>query len=140
MQPWTCVAPGFDGGHSVGDGHIGIVMRVNAEDAIEALANVGDDLGETARDGAAVGVAQAEHIGARLLRGFERPQREIGIGVVAVEEMLGVVDHFLAVILQKANRLGNERQIFFFGDAERALHVQIPALPEDRNRPAFPLR
>ena len=30
------------------------------------------------------------------------------IGVVAVEEMLGVVDHFLAVVLQVADGFGDE--------------------------------
>ena len=73
------------------------------------------------RQGAAVGVAQAEHIGAGLLRGFERPQGEIGIGGVAVEEVLGVVDDFLAVILQVRDGLGDEREVLLFRDAERAL-------------------
>ena len=74
-----------------------------------------------------------QNIGAGFLRGFERPQREIAVGVVAVEEMLGVVDHFLAVLLQIAHGIGDELQIFFFGDPERAMDVQIPALAEDRD-------
>ena len=35
---------GFHGGDGVGHGHVGIVMRVDADDAVEALAHFGDDL------------------------------------------------------------------------------------------------
>ena len=52
--------------------------------------------------------------------GFESAQGEIGVGGVAVEEMLGVVDHFLAVVLEVAHGFGDELEIFFFGDAEGA--------------------
>ena len=62
----------FDGGEGVGDGDVGIVVGVDADDAIETAADVGDDLDEARRDGAAVGVAEAEDIGAGLLGGFER--------------------------------------------------------------------
>ena len=75
-------------------------MRVDAQNAVEALAHVGADFGQLAGQRAAVGVAQAEHVGAGFLGGFERAQREIAIVLVAVEEVLGVVDHFLAVRLQ----------------------------------------
>jgi hypothetical protein len=46
--------------------------------------------------------------------------------------VLGVVDHFFAVVLQIGDGLGDELQVFFFGDAERAGNgVQVPALAED---------
>ena len=64
MQPCTCVAPCFDGGEGVGHRDIGIVMRVDADDAVEALAHVGDDLDQAAGERAAVGIAEAEHVGA----------------------------------------------------------------------------
>ena len=88
---------------------------------------------ERMRHRAAVGVAQHQNIGAGVLRGFERPQREIAIARIAVEEMLGVVDHFFAVRLEIRDRIGDELQIFFLGDAQRAVHMQIPALAENRD-------
>ena len=62
---------------------------------------------------AAVGVAEAEHVGAGVLGGFERPQGVIGVGVVAVEEVLGVVDHFLAVLLQVPHGVGDQLEVLF---------------------------
>ena len=102
MQPCTWVNALLDGGQRVGHREVGIVMGVDAEDAVEALAHLGADFRQAAGERAAVGVAQAQHIGAGLLGGFERAQGEIAVGVVAVEEMLGVVDHFLAVVLEIA--------------------------------------
>jgi hypothetical protein len=95
---------GFHRGHGVGHRQIRIVVRVDADDAIEALAHFGDDLRQPPGERAAVGVAQAQHVGAGLVRGFQRAQRVIRVGDVAVEEMLGVVDHFLAVVLEVASR------------------------------------
>ena len=55
---------GFDGGQGVGDGEIAIVVGVDADDAIETAADFGDDFDEARGDGAAVGIAEAEDIGA----------------------------------------------------------------------------
>ena len=49
------------------------------------------------------------------LRGFQRAQRVVRIGQVAVEEVLGVVDHFLAVLLEIRHRFRNQLQVFGFG-------------------------
>ena len=131
----------FDGGERVGHRQVGIVMRVDADDAVEPLAALRR---RSPRSPpvmrAAVGVAQAKHVGARVLRGFQRAQREVRIRLVAVEEVLGVVDDFLAVLLQVSDGLGDDLQVLFFGDAERPLGVQVPALAEDRDRPACPPR
>ena len=60
-------------------------------------------------------VSQRHRISAPgFLRGFERAQREVGIGVVAVEEMLGVVDHFAAVVFQILHGFRDQLEIFFF--------------------------
>ena len=45
--------------------------------------------------------------------------------------MFCVVDHFLAVIFQIFHGLRDQLEVFFFRDAERTMHVQIPALAED---------
>ena len=77
-----------------------IVMHVDAEDAIEPAAHIRHDLRQAPGQRAAVGIAQAKHIRAGILRGFKRAQRKIRIGLIAVEEVLGIVDHFLAVVFQ----------------------------------------
>ena len=82
-------------------------------------------------DGAAVGIAEAEDVGAGLMGGLQGAQGVIGIGGVAIEEVLGVVDDFLAVILDVADGFGDEDEVFFVGDAERAFDVKVPGLAED---------
>ena len=72
---------GFHGGQRVGHRHVGIVVGVDAQDAVEALAHFGEDLDQAAGERAAVGIAEAEHVGAGVLRGFERAQGESGIGM-----------------------------------------------------------
>ena len=104
-------AAGFHRGDGIGHGDVAIVMRVDADDAVEALANFRNHFDDAMRQIAAVGVAQAQHVGAGLLRGFERAHGEIGIGVVAVEEMLGVVDHFAAVVLEILYGFADQQQI-----------------------------
>ena len=121
----------LDGGERVGHGDVGIVMGVDADDAVETRANIGDDLGEEIGQRAAVGIAEAEHIGAGVFRGFERAQGEIAVVDVAVEEMLGIVDDFLAVVFEIADGFGDDREVFVFGDAERAGDMEVPALAED---------
>ena len=124
---------GFHGGDRVGHGQVGIVMRMDADHAVEALAHFRHGVHQPEGDGAAVGVAEAQHRGAGGLRGFERAQGVLGIGGVAVEEMLGVVDHFLAVVDEELHGLGNELQVLVERDAQRAGHVQVPSLAENRH-------
>ena len=40
---------GFDGGQGVGHGEVGIVVGVDADDAVEALAHFGDDFDQARR-------------------------------------------------------------------------------------------
>ncbi len=124
-------AAGLHRGHRIGHRDIAIVVGVDADRAIEPLADFRHHFHDPVREVAAVGVAQAEHIGPPLFRGFERAQRELGIGVIAVEEVLGVVHHFAAVVLQMLYGFPDQLQILFFVDAERPMDVQIPALAEN---------
>ena len=108
-------------------------MSMDAEHAVEAFAHFGADLLEAGRDGPAVRVAQAQHVGAGFLRGFERAQGEIGLVRVAVEEMLRVIDHFLAVCFEIGDSIGNELEVFLFGNPQGAPGMQLPALAENRH-------
>ena len=67
----------------------------------------GKEIGERA----AVGVAETEDVGAGVFGGFERAQSEVAVVNVAIEEMLGVVDHFFAVVFEIAHGLGNDGQV-----------------------------
>ncbi len=48
----------LDGGQGVGDGHVGIVMGVDAKHAFEIFADVGTDLRQAAGYRASVGIAE----------------------------------------------------------------------------------
>src|ERR1022692_1693566 len=82
---------------------------------------------------ATVGIAQAEDIGAGVVGGLQGAQGVAGVGDVAVEEMLGVIDHFLAVVLDVAHGFGDEDEVLVLGDAEGAFDVEVPGLAEDRD-------
>ena len=69
---------GFDGRQRIGHGQVGVVVRVDADHAVETARAPRRTISEQPPgDGAAVGVAQAQHVGAGVLRRFERPQREV---------------------------------------------------------------
>src|SRR5262249_37330706 len=101
--------------------------------AVEAAADFGDDLHQTPGDGAAVGVAQAQDAGAGFVSGFQGAQRVVRIGGVAIEEVLGVVDDFLAVFAEIGYGVGDENEVLFQGNAERAMNVEVPRLPKNRD-------
>ena len=122
-----------DRGQRIGHRQFGIVMRVDPQNAVEVLAHVGADFREPAGEHPAVGIAQAQNVGAGFLRGFERAQGEIAIGAIAVEEMLGVVDHFLAVVLEVLHGVGDDLEVLALLDSQGAMDVQVPALAENRH-------
>ena len=80
--------------NGVGHATFAVVVRVDSDAGVgKSGAKRADDLVDLPGHRAAVGIAQDERFGARLLR---RPQRLEGIlrvGLVPVEEVLGVVDH-----------------------------------------------
>ena len=55
------------------------------------------------RQRAAIGVAEHDKIGARIVRRFDRCQRVLRILVKAVEKMLRIVEDFPPVLFEKAN-------------------------------------
>ncbi len=123
---------GLDSRHAVGHRAIRIVMGVDADHAVEALADLRHDLHQPPGKRAAIGIAQAEHLSASFLCRFERAQRVVRVGTVTVEEVFGVIDHFLAVLVKVRDRLGNQLEIFVERNPQRAFHVQVPRLTENR--------
>ena len=127
---------GDDGGHRVGHGAAAVVLRVDAELLIGA--EVGRDLGHDPLDlvgqRATVGVAQHEDLGALDGRRLEHPERELGVGLVAVEEVLGVEEHPLAGRPQEPHGVGHHGDALVERGAQRLGHVEGRALADDARR------
>ena len=67
-----------------------------------------------------------------LDRGAQAAQRVGGVGRVAVEEVLGVVEHALALGAQERHRLVDHAQVLVAIDAHDLVEVQVPGLADDR--------
>ena len=63
--------------------------------------------------------------------GFERTQRELGVGLVAIEEMLHVDEHAASVANEKLDRIGDHRSTLFERCLQRVEHVIVPTLGND---------
>ena len=65
----------------------------------------------SSRQGAAVGVAQHDPARARLVRGLDAVQRVVGVGLVAVEEVLGVEHHLVGLLGRQRDALADHRDV-----------------------------
>ena len=126
--------PGPQGCQRVGHGQVGVVVGVDADGGPrkglhDALRGGMDLLGQPP----AVGIGEDQRVGAargRRLEGGERVRRVVG---VAVEEMLGVVDHAPPRRAQEGHRLADHRQVLFQAHLQRLANVQPPRLAEDHH-------
>ena len=84
------------------------------------------------RQRAAVGVAQHDPLGPRVGRRARAVQRVAGVFGEAVEEVLGVEQHALAVSDQERDRLGDHLQVLLARDAHDLLDVQHRGLADER--------
>ena len=75
-------------------------MGMNSERGLDMLLDRLDYLGHLERHSATVGVAQDDAVDLGLFRRFQGLNGIIRIGLVAVEEMLGVVEHLRSVFLE----------------------------------------
>ena len=99
---------------------VGIVARTD-----------GDHLGDEAGQAAAVGVAEDDPVGARFGRGLQGGQRVVPVGPVAVEEVLGVVDHLFALAAQEGDAVADHGQVLFQRGLQDVHDVQGPGLAVD---------
>ncbi len=90
----------------------------------ERLRNGARDLLDFPRHRAAVSLAQHQHRRAAVERRLQRLERVLGTELVAVEEVLGVVDHFTPVRGQKGKTLADDAQVFFRCGADHLGHMQ----------------
>ncbi len=94
-------------------------MGVDAEGDFQVGLDFGDDAFNLVGQTTAVGVAENDPIRSCLLRRQQSLQGIRGVAFVAVKEMLGVVDDFLAFPLCQGNGVLNHPQVFFQRDAQR---------------------
>ena len=124
---------GQHGGHRVGDGAAGVVVAVDADGGVVAHhpLHVGHDLGHLVRQRAAIGVA--EHQVARSVHdgGLDGSQRELGVVLVPVEEVLEVDEHSATVAVQELHRVGDHRRTLVERGLQCLEHVIVPALGDD---------
>jgi len=121
------------GGQRIRDGGSGVVVGVDAqtrsrESACDPAHDLLDLPGERHSP---VGLAQDQPIGAALHRRSQRGEGVFGVRLPAVEEMLGVVDHLAARVLEVGQRVPDHGEIFLAAHAQDLVHMQIPALAED---------
>jgi hypothetical protein len=104
-------------------------------DVVRSVGDLAHDALDLVGQGAAVGVAQHEVSRRPLLGGrLEHPQRELGVVLVAVEEVLGVEEHPQAGGLEERDRLGHHRDALVERGAQRLGHVEVRALADDAHR------
>ncbi len=127
---------GLDGGHRVGDRAARVVVAVDPDHRVvtDVGLDVGDDPMDFARQGSTVGVAEHEVARAVDDRGLDRSQGELGVGLVAVEEVLQVDEHHAALAGEELDRVGDHRGAFVEGGLQRLDHLILGTLRDDAHR------
>ncbi len=90
-----------------------------------------DDLGHLEGHAAAVGVAQDDAVDIGLGRRLQRLESVVRVGLVAVEEVLGVVDHLADMLFQVGQRVVDQLEVLLEADAQRLANMEVPGLAED---------
>ena len=97
---------------------LGVVMRVDSPDDLfcccvggEGGACILHDLSHAAGEGAAIGVAENEGRCAGVTCGAQRIERIVSIGLIAVKEVLGVVDHLASALGDVGDALRDHREV-----------------------------
>src|SRR5690606_7355904 len=117
----------LDGGQRVGDRAAGVVVAVDAHPGA-GLDGLVDDVGQFVGEHAAVGVAQGDHVGAGFGGGPHDLQRVVWVGLVAVEEVLGVEEDTLTLRTKVRDRVADHREVLLESRAEGQLHVPVVTL------------
>ena len=124
---------GLHRGQRVRHGAGGVVMAVDAQPRPARRGDRRDHVAEFGGQHAPVGVAQRDHLGAGLGGHPDHLQRVAGVGAVAVEEVLGVEEHPLALGRQVPHRVGDHGEVLFQGGPQRRGDVPVVALGDQRH-------
>ena len=80
---------------------------------------------------AAVRLAKTDGVGASLACRANARERVVGVGLVAIEEVLSVEHDGEPVGLQIRDRVGDHAQVFLERGLQRARNLGIPCFPHD---------
>ena len=86
---------------------------------------------DVGRERSAVGIAEHEAVGSSNGGCFEDGEAELGVAAVAVEEVLGIEEHFTAFGLEEGNRVGHHGNALFECGLQCAFDVVVPRLAND---------
>ena len=125
--PRLAVVVGMDAQHDL-RGRMAVLAVANAQ---HFAAHCGHRFVDLPGQSAAVGVAEHHGTCAAHDGCLERCQRVLGVGHIAVEEVLGVVNHLLALRDKIAHRVAYHAQVFLERRPQHFGYVQIPRLAED---------
>ena len=107
----------------------GVVVGVDSQRRSGQLGfHVADNAIDVFRQGAAIGVAQHDPFGAGVVRGADAGQRIVGIGAIAIEEMLGVEQRVALLCDHGRDGLGDIVQVFCARDFQGHIHLEVPGL------------
>ena len=111
---------------------LGVVMGMDADMVAGNLrADLADDALDLMRQRAAIGVAEHHPARALLVGRLGAGQRESGLGLVAVEEMLAVEQHFAALGLGRAHAIADRGDVLLFRRLQRDAHVIVPGFGDE---------
>ena len=118
---------GAHGGERIGHRLLGVVVGVDADVvAGDRLDHLADDRFDLVRQRAAIGVAQHDPARALVVGRLGAGERELRIGLVAVEEMLAVEQHLAALGLGGAHAVADRGEVFLVRGLERDLARDSP--------------
>ena len=122
---------GVDRDQGVGHAAGGVVVAVDAQPGLRAVADGGDDVAEFVRHHAAVRVAQRDQVGACLHGRPYHFQGVVRVGLVAVEEVLGVEEDPLPVLAQVGDRVRDHREVLLQRGPQGEKDVPVVTLGDE---------
>ena len=108
----------------VGDRAFRIVVRMDPEGDIHFFPDIADDLCNLPRHGSPVRVAQHDDLGTPLPGGGESRPCILRVGFVAIEEMLGVIEHSSSLFNEKSGALLDNAQILLRCGSENLAYME----------------
>jgi len=121
---------GVHRGDGVGDRAARVVVAVDAEVDADLTRGV-HDLTHPAGQHAAVGVAEHDGGRPRVGRGLDDLEGVVGVGAVAVEEVLGVEEDAASLAGQEPDGVGDHLEVLLEGGLEGPVDVLVVALGDE---------
>src|SRR6188474_1962768 len=91
-----------------------------------------DRLGYLRWQARAVRVAEGDILGTRRNRYLQTLERVFSVIAIAVEEVLGVIDHALPLRAHVGDRLGDQPQVLVRARVDDLLQMELPGLAHER--------